>query len=189
MTHAPVDDFELLYDRDPDPWSFATSDYEQRRYDVTVASLLRPRYHRAFEPGCAIGELTRRLAARCDEVIASEPSPTALRTARSRCTDLPNVALEPGELPDDWPAGSFDLVVLSEIGYYFEVPELLMVRDRAVGTLEAGGTLVAVHWRGHSEAHLLHGDVVHEHLRQAAGVRHVGGYLDAGFRLDLWERQ
>ncbi len=78
MTHVDVGDFERMYRQDPDPWSFATSEYEQRRYDLTVASLLRPRYRRAFEPGCAIGELTRRLATRCDHVVALEPSPTAL---------------------------------------------------------------------------------------------------------------
>ncbi len=82
----------------------------------------------------------------------------------------------------------FDLVVLSEIGYYFEVPELVELRDRAVASLEPGGTLVAVHWRGHSDAHRLHGDVVHAHLADAAGVRPLGAYLDDGFRLDLWER-
>jgi len=41
-----VDSFEELYRADPDPWSFATSQYEQRRYDLTVASLLRARYRR-----------------------------------------------------------------------------------------------------------------------------------------------
>jgi|SoiMethySBSTD1v2_1073268.scaffolds.fasta_scaffold1270736_2 SAM-dependent methyltransferase len=188
MTHVDVADFERMYRHDPDPWSFATSEYEQRRYDLTVASLLRPRYQRAFEPGCAIGELTRRLATRCDQVVALEPSPTALAVARQRCADLANVSFVAGELPRDWPAATFDLVVLSELGYYFEVPELLQLRDVAVASLDRGGTLVAVHWRGHSSAHRLHGDEVHAHLAGAAGVRHAGSYTDDGFRLDLWQR-
>ena len=56
--------FERVYRDDPDPWRFATSAYEQRRYDITIACLPEARYRRAFEPACAIGELTRRLAVR-----------------------------------------------------------------------------------------------------------------------------
>ena len=188
MTHVDVGDFERMYQQDPDPWSFATSAYEQRRYDLTVASLLRPRYRRGFEPGCAIGELTRRLATRCDQLVALEPSPTALAVARQRCAGIGNVSFVAGELPRDWPEATFDLMVLSELGYYFEVSELLQLRDDAVARLEPGGTLVAVHWRGHSDAHRLHGDEVHAHLAKATVVRHAGSYVDDGFRLDLWER-
>jgi len=65
-----VSSFEELYRADPDPWQFATSRYEQRRYDITVACLPEERYGAAFEPGCAVGELTRRLAGRCDRVLA-----------------------------------------------------------------------------------------------------------------------
>lgn len=188
MTHVAIEDFERLYRDDPDPWDFAGSEYEQRRYDLTAAALPRRRYRRGFEPACAIGELTRRLAARCSQLYASEPSPTALAKARRRCHDLDNVQLEPGELPDDWPSGTFDLVVLSELGYYFEVPELCVVRDQAVACLERRGTLIAVHWRGHSDAHVLKGDEVHDQLRRADGVVLVGAYEEANFRLDVWER-
>jgi len=188
VSHVPVDSFEELYRADPDPWSFATSQYEQRRYDLTVASLLRARYRRAVEPGCAIGELTRRLAARCDAVEAFDAAPTAVAAARTRCAAFPHVAITLGELPGHWPAGIFDLVVLSEVGYYFTVPVLGGLRDRAVACLEPGGTLIAVHWRGTSPAHVLHGDEVHRCLRDATGVTPAGHYEDDGFVLDLWTR-
>ena len=188
MSHVPVESFEALYRADPDPWSFATSRYEQRRYDLTIASLLRARYRRAVEPACAIGELTRRLATRCDAVEAFDAAPTAVAAARARCAALSQVAIELGELPDHWPPGRFDLVVLSEIGYYFPIAVLGAVRDRAVAVLEPGGTLLAVHWRGSSETHLLHGDEVHRCLREAEGVEPAGHYEDDGFVLDLWVR-
>ena len=188
MTHVPVDAFEQRYRRDLDPWAFATSAYEQRRYDLSVAALLRPRYRRAFEPGCAIGELTRRLALRCDEVVAIDASPTIVAEARRRLAPATNVRLSAGELPDDWPAGAFDLVVLSEIGYYFTVPALAQLRDRAVAALEPGGTLLAVHWRGTSADHLIQGDDVHRCLGAGAGLRPAGRYEDVGFVLDVWTR-
>ena len=31
--------FEGLYSQDPDPWEFASSPYEQRKYRITAASL------------------------------------------------------------------------------------------------------------------------------------------------------
>jgi SAM-dependent methyltransferase len=188
VTHVPIEPFERRYQEDPDPWRFASSPYEQRRYDLTVAALLRPRYERAFEPGCAIGELTRRLAARCALVQAMDAAPTAVAAARARCRELPNVFVAEGELPRDWPAGRFDLVVLSEIGYYFTVPVLEALRERALDSLTAGGTLVAVHWRGVSPDHLLAGDDVHGCLRATARARPAGHYEDDGFLLDLWER-
>ncbi len=190
MNHVPVSDFESRYQGARDPWRFATSPYEQRRYDLTVAALLRPRYERAFEPGCAVGELTRRLSARCDSVLAMDGSPTAVETARDRCHRCANITIRVGEVPDDWPDGRFDLVVLSELGYYFTRPELGDLRERAVDALEAGGTLVGVHWRGHSADHLLHGDEVQAVLgADPTSLLRKGSYLDDDFALQLWVRR
>ena len=54
--------FHELYEGDADPWEFATSGYEQRKYSLTTASLPRAHYTSVFEPGCSIGVLTERLA-------------------------------------------------------------------------------------------------------------------------------
>ena len=178
-----------MYQEDPDPWSFATSEYEQRRYDLTVASLLRPRYRRAFEPGCAIGELTRRLATRCDHVVALEPSPTALArgTPALRSTSATSRS-SPASSRETGRKGCSTSWCSASSATTSRCRSCSQLRDGAVARLEPGGTLVAVHWRGHSDAHRLHGDEVHAHLAKATGVRHTGSYVDDGFRLDLWER-
>ena len=49
------DYFEGIYADGPDPWGFETSEYERRKYDLTLAALPRRRYARALEPGCSIG--------------------------------------------------------------------------------------------------------------------------------------
>ncbi len=188
MNHVDVAPFEAKFRADPDPWRFATSDYEQRKYDLSAATLPRRRYSRAFEPGCAIGELTKRLAGRCDQVEAIDASPTACRLARDTCAGLTNVNIAVGELPSDWPAGTFDLIVLSEIGYYFDLPALAALRDRAVDCLEPGGTLLAVHWRGRSDDHLLSGDAVHGCLRAGLGLQPLVRHHEPDFILDAWER-
>ena len=185
VVRASLESFEALYRDDPDPWRFATSAYEQRRYDLTAAVLQRPRYRRCFEPGCAIGELTRRLARRCDTVVALEPSSSALAVARDRLRALSNVDLRAGALPEDWPEGDFDLVVLSEVGYYFETEGVRYLAERTLASLAKGGEVVAAHWRGRSEDHLLHADAVHAELRRELGPP-VCQYEQAEFRLDLW---
>ena len=78
--------------------------------------------------------------------------------------------------------------MLSEIGYYFTVPALTELRDLAVTSLEPGGTLVAVHWRGVSEDHELPADVVHHCLGASTELQPAGRYEDEGFILELWER-
>jgi protein-L-isoaspartate O-methyltransferase len=189
MNRIPPESFEATYRVNVDPWHFSCSPYEQRRYNLTTAALLRWRYERAFEPGCAIGELTRRLATRCDQVEACDASPTVVAEARRRCRSWPNVHIEVADVPAEWPEGRFDLVVLSEIGYYFDLDGLAELRDRAIESLDDGGTLVAVHWRGTSPDILLRGDEVHACLRRGQGLVPGGCYSDAGFVLDVWERR
>ena len=43
-----------------------------------LAALPRPRFRRAFEPGCATGLLTEALARRCDQVVAWDVAEAAM---------------------------------------------------------------------------------------------------------------
>lgn len=183
--------FEEMYRSAEDPWDFASSWYERRRYDATTALLPDERYRRAFEPGCSVGELTRRLSERCDAVIAWDASASAVARAGRVCAGCPGVELGVGTVPGHWPDGSFDLVVLSEIGYYVDRDGVARLRDRAIESLDPGGVLIAVHWLGHSADHVLHGDDVHEVLLASPldhVVTHRDRAIDPGFRTDVWRR-
>ena len=94
--------FEQRYQALSDPWQFASSPHELNRYDVTLRSLRRSRYRRAFEPG---------------------------------------------------------------------------------------GELIAVHWLGSSDDHMLHGDEVHATLRDSLPLNRVRYERDGLFRLDSWVRE
>jgi SAM-dependent methyltransferase len=196
---APGAEFEALYRRNPDPWDFATSGYERARYAATLESLQRERYATAFEPGCSVGELTALLAARCERLLAIDIAPAAIARARARCAHLPQVELR---CADVWCAGAweessaqcFDLIVFSEIGYYVSPQELARFAGTVPARLAAHGEFVAVHWLGHSADHRLHGDTVHEILREelplrwTGGKAHrwIGGKTHPGFRIDTW---
>jgi protein-L-isoaspartate O-methyltransferase len=178
--------FESLYEQNPDPWNFAVSAYERRRYATTLSGLLRPYYQTAFEPGCSVGELTAELAARCERVIATDIAPSAVARARTRCARFPNVEISCSDLSISIPKAPLDLVVLSEIGYYFTERALRGIAAELAAQLQPGGEFVAIHWLGNSKDHVLRGDVVHGVLREALPLQWAVGARYSGFRIDTW---
>ena len=67
-------------------------------------------------------------------------------------------------VPQEWPDGMFDLVVVSEVGYYLGPADLEQLLDRAVGSLAPRGTLLACHWRHPVPDYPATGDEVHHRL-------------------------
>ncbi|MBA2740176.1 MAG: methyltransferase domain-containing protein [Nocardioidaceae bacterium] len=180
--------FDDLYGRTADPWGLATEPYEARKYALTLASLPRERYRRVFEPGCAIGVLTRLLARRCDEVLAWDGAAAALALARARLADLEHVTLEQARVPMRWPGGGFDLLVVSELLYFLDAGERTAFHDRALGSLEPGGHLIAVHWRHGFDEASSDGDAAHAELAALDGLSPLVDHVEPDFLLGLWER-
>jgi SAM-dependent methyltransferase len=180
--------FEEKYRASRDPWNFSCSSYELNRYDEIMRLLENQTFNHAFEPGCSIGVLTERLAGRCQDLFAMDISPTAVAMARKRCGRYPNVTIVEGALPDDSPGGTFDLIIFSEIGYYFERGVLTGVRDLLTKRLARQGVFVGVHWLGVSADHLLTGDEVHDVLRASNSLRMTASRRYDGFLLESWER-
>ena len=163
--------FDRLYAADPDPWGFTSRWYEQRKYALTVAALPAPTYARGLEVGCSIGVLTAGLAARCRLLTALDPSPVALTAARTRVPS--SVRLIQGTVPHQWPAGTYDLVVLSEVGYYLDPADLGRLLDLIDRDLAPDGTVVACHWRHPVADYPLTGDEVHAALTRWPRVTHL----------------
>jgi chemotaxis methyl-accepting protein methylase len=82
----------------------------------------------------------------------------------------------------------FDLIVLSEIGYYFPEPRWKDLVAKIAAEMPPGATLVAAHWTGHSEDHETSGDSVHRVLRSNSGLCLQRSQRHAGFLLDRWAR-
>ena len=191
--HSPVSQaaFEAKYRQSADPWNFNGSRYERDRYELTLRSLMRTHYRHAFEPACSIGVLTAALAERCDEVQAIDIAPSAVAMARKRCANFSGVTICCADLAAQCPEGPFDLIVFSELGYYFKESQLRRIAQSLSAALEVGGELIGVHWLGSSEDHLLPGDQVHAILKDALSksCAWVRGTRHPGFRLDTWRRQ
>ena len=186
----PPDYFERMYDAAPDPWGFTDRWYEQRKRAVTLAALPQRRYRTAYEPGCSIGVLTAELADRCDALLASDVSATALAAAAARLADRPHVRLEQRALPQSWPAEQFDLVVLSELLYYLDDADLRDVVRRAVRAVAPGGTLLAVHWLHPVQDYPQTGQQVQAALAAAASpaLTRTVQHTEADFDLAVYQR-
>jgi trans-aconitate methyltransferase len=180
--------FEDLYATQPDPWNFDKRWYEHRKHALSVASLPRRRYERAFEPACANGRLTRLLATRCTSLLAADAIAAPVERARHRLARLPQVRVEQRRLPQQWPEESFDLIVVSEFLYYFEPRELATVLALLLASLEPEGNLLAVHWRHLVAEHPLTGDTVHQALRAKAGLVLQAHHEEEDFLLDVLVR-
>jgi trans-aconitate methyltransferase len=188
--HASVSGryFDSMYAASTDPWGFESRWYERRKHALTVAMLPAERYRTAFEPGCSIGVLTTMLAARCDTLISCDRAAAAVQRATERTRHLPNVRIEHRSIPDDWPAGYFDLIVLSELLYYFDDHDLSAVLARAAAALCDGGTLLAVHWRHPVPEHSRSGDDIHTALARAPGLVRFARHAECDFLADVYLR-
>ena len=146
--------FDEIYRGAADPWAFTTSPYELAKYDTTAASLTRAVYQRCFEPACSIGALTDRLATRARAVVACDASATAIARATGRLSGHSNVELVTAAIPEWWPVGTFDLIVLSELGYYWDISGWRDIIARCRDALDEHGEIIAVHWLGTSADHI-----------------------------------
>jgi SAM-dependent methyltransferase len=180
--------FEDLYAAERDPWQFETSEYESDKYARTIAALEGRRYARGLEVGCSIGVLTRRLAASCDAVLALDVSQRAVATARERQGDLPGVRVERSSLPEDTPDGPFDLIVCSEVLYYWDRELLEEALEKFSARLEPGGSLLAVHWRPRTATYPLQGDEVHAVLRERLNLEPTFTDHNERYLLDRFDR-
>lgn len=194
-TLAP-DYFDRVYAADADPWRFDTSDYERAKYAATVAALPKPRHDSGFEIGCSIGVLTQLLADRCQRLLAVDVSAQALAKARQRLAGCANVRLRrmrvPQEMPDVAADGMFDLIVLSEVGYYWSRADLDRVVDWLLDSLETDGALVLVHWTHPVHDYPQTGDAVHDRVGArvlAAGWVPVRANREPDYRLDVWTKR
>ena len=140
-----------------------------RKYAISLAQLPAARYRCAFEPGCSVGVLTQMLALRCDALLACDVAEAAVRAAAGRTRELPHVRVEQRDIAGHWPSGRFDLIVFSEILYYFGDRHLEQVLKNAVAALEPEGTLLAVHWRHPVADYPRSGDDVHHVLAAQPG--------------------
>ncbi|MDR6711537.1 hypothetical protein J2W83_001131 [Pseudomonas hunanensis] len=181
--------FAELYADNDDPWAFRTRWYERRKRELVMASLPRQYYEWVFEPACANGELSVLLADRCASLLCQDLDPTAVNLARERLSAVSHASVELGRLPADWPGQSFDLIVLSEVGYYLNPTDWLQVIEQSVASLDDDGGLLACHWRHPIAGCPQDGRAVHDLLARHLPLYRVFRHEEADFLLEYWSCQ
>ncbi|TDT81528.1 LmbE family N-acetylglucosaminyl deacetylase [Arthrobacter sp. AG258] len=177
--------FDVVHNGSADPWNYASSWYERRKRAITLAALPDETYERGLEVGCSIGTLTEDLAGRCRSLLAVDASGAAVRRATRRLDGNHGVRVEQRVVPGSWPRGTFDLLVVSEVGYYLAPGELADLWDRVEASLEPGGVLVLCHWRHPIDGWQLDGDTVHALARQRLRWPTTGLYRERDFVLEI----
>ena len=182
--------FKALYEADPDPWKFATSEYEAQKYAVTLEALTRSTYGSALEIGGSIGILTEQLGKRCESLLSIDVSDIAQAQAIARCLHLPQIQFQIMAVPEEFPNQSFDLILVSEVAYYWSLEDWAKAQDLIFDHLNPKGQLLLVHWTVDAQEMPLMGDQVHDSLlgRLPNFMQHCHCYRDAKYRLDLFER-
>ncbi|MDQ6867524.1 MAG: nodulation S family protein [Pseudomonadota bacterium] len=184
---VPAEYFERIYAASPDPWNYTSSDYESQKYAFTLNSLSRDHYSSALEIGCSIGVMTKQLAGRCDRLLSVDLVECAVQQARQRCASETHVEFAQMRVPEDWPKGSFDLIVISEVLSYLTAAELDALVVRLRHSLAFAGEIILVHhWRGRmrwlSETNRRHGRLIALVRDFARVIRHES---KKHYRLDL----
>ena len=182
--------FEDVYNANEDPWNFTTSEYEAHKYAASVAALPKESYDSAFEIGCSIGVLTAQIAERCQRLFAVDVNDRALNQARERCRNLSNVRLGKMRIPHEFPDENFDLIVVSEVGYYLNVEDWKRAQTKIVSHLESGGSVVLVHWTHFVADYPQTGDAVHDSFAgwSAGELKLLDSSRTDDYRLDVWEK-
>jgi trans-aconitate methyltransferase len=181
--------FDALYTADTDPWNFGASPYERAKYTLTLNALPKTRYRSALEVGCSIGVLTRLLASRCDSILAIDAAQTPLVEARRRCADLPGVLFGQTFVPEQWPGGAFDLILLSEVVYYLSREDVGGLASRVMDSLTEEGSVILVHWTGETDYPLSGHEAAAlfiERMGSTCIVERADRYAE--FRLDVLSR-
>lgn len=181
--------FEAKFSADDDPWDYESSDYERSKRDATIAALDGRFFAHALELGCAIGALTEQLAPRCGALLSIDTSPSALDRARARLAGEEHVTFAQATLPEELPRGAWDLVMASEVLYYFPEPELAGLLDALLADLVPGGLLVAVQWRPLAPDHALLGDRVRRIVRARPELELVRRTTTELYVLDVLQKR
>lgn len=183
--------FDEKFAADEDPWHYEDSWYETRKRKLVLASLPDRHYRNAFEPGCANGALSAALAMRSSRLLCADFSPRAVALAQARLANFPHVRVQVLTVPDAWPTEQYDLVVISEIGYYLEAGRCAELARLACSSVEPGGTLLCCHWRRVADDFRTTGAAVHRIFTQTAKIsslRAVTLIGDDEFLIQVWRR-
>ena len=184
-----ADYFDALYHNSHDPWEYEQRWYEQRKRQICMALLLKPMYENVLEIGCSNGVFSAYLAQRAQRLICLDANLKAVQLAQARLQHSAHVTVMQQCIPEQFPTGTFDLIVISEIMYYLAPEQLFKLIEKVQTALAPNGIVLCCHWRYAIEGFSLNGENVHCLLKQQFALHHYLHLDDADFVLDIWSKE
>ncbi len=189
-------DFAPVYSRaERDAWGYEQRAFESKRFDLIMEVMSTVRPKRVLEVGCAEGHLTQRLGSRAEELVACDIVEEALRRARENCRGLDNARFLHLDVRRTWPPGGFDLLVYSDVLYYFTKREVKrVIRESACRVHPGGYFLFANEWHDHYRWQT-HPDYITQQLDRSESWTRVCArkYMDTNesrrLTVELWRRR
>jgi SAM-dependent methyltransferase len=135
--------FETFYSRTTrDAWGYEQSTFCHRRFAILVEMLPQEPIGAALEVGCAEGHFTQMLSQHAKQVVACDISEVAIKRAEYNCAGLKNVSFVRVDVREGLPAGSFDLILCSDVLYYLSKKEAARVLESFARILRPGALLM-----------------------------------------------
>ncbi|MHB1254046.1 MAG: SAM-dependent methyltransferase [Candidatus Humimicrobiaceae bacterium] len=131
--------FEKLYQQIKDPWNFANSPYEKKRFGIIMEFVNSIKPQSILEIGCAEGLLTKYLISVCPDITAVDISKTALLRAKQKVKGVKFIL---GDFTNINFNKKFSLILASEILYYPQETELM----RFFNNCQTDYILIASFW-------------------------------------------
>ncbi len=185
--------FDDLHRSSPsgDPWEFGSTPNEVARHEHLAALLDGEPSEFALEIGCSTGHLTRRLAGHTSMLLAVDTSSAAIDVARRTCNGVTGLELRVAHVPDELTERDrdVDLVVLSEVGYYFDEAGLAALLDDIARRSVRGARLLGAHWTGTSPDHVLDAATTHRLIDAHPGWERERSAPFGDHLVDLWRRR
>ena len=97
--------------------------------------------------------------------MASDLNARAVDTERRRLSHWSNVEIFQGGLPAEQQDVHFDLIVIGELGYYFDAIVLSSVVESLCERLKPDGEILACHWKDPFDARRSDTVAVHDAFR------------------------
>ena len=177
-------DFDAPHE-EPDPWGYETHWYEKRRRAPMAALLPGEKLGQVVEIGCSTGLSTQMLAPRARHVLAIDVSPKAVSLARERLQGLAHVEIVQADITQDWPARSFDQILLCDVAYHLDAGQLGQLARNIRIQASADCVLLLAHWRHPFAQVITPAPAAHDLLAEVTGFARLAGYQDHDLLIDV----
>jgi tRNA(Leu) C34 or U34 (ribose-2'-O)-methylase TrmL len=93
-------------------------------------------------------------------------------------------------VPDEFPDENFDLIIVSEVGYYLSAADWKRAGAQIISRLDLSGVVVMVHWTHFVADYPQTGDAVHDSFAElsARKLKHLNAKRTDDYRLDVWKK-